>query len=426
MQKGPYFNPVQYISPLPEGYMQASSNIANTLGKAAQGLGQTIASSIEQYTKNKEEGQFLDEKFQMTTGNLEKYKTDPNFAQDPRAKKLAEGVGKFSAMSNPQKKSFLNNADFAVSQFERETAIRDKKAQDQRQYELDAQAALINAATFRSNEALTAARIKEMEQTFAPSGNMVTLPDGTVVPMVSTGKGQFQVVSKPTANKPQSPGGQLLADLADRKAAGDTAGAAVLQKQVDLLGVKPVTPLNEGQAKSLTFYNQARQNREMIEKSTYKPASITSRLPMLESMKSDERKGWEAAANNWIEATLRDKSGSGLKESEYDEARAQYFELAGDGKDVIEQKRQRRLGAEASLKAKIGPDATHYINESKIPEEQLNNIPEDQQTKTPKASQKLRKFESMADAEAARANGFIGVAEIFDPATGKYRKSLIN
>jgi len=426
MQKGPYFNPVQYISPLPEGYMQASTNIANTLGKAAQGIGQTIASSIEQYTKNKEESQFLDEKFQMTTGNLEKYKTDPKFAEDPRAKKLAEGVGKFAAMSNSQKKSFLNNADFAVSQFDREAAIDYKKLQDQREYELAAQKALIDAATFRSNEELNAARIADLRRGFEPTAKTVTLPDGTVVPLVSTGKDQFQVVSKPTANKPQSPVGQLLADLADREAAGDTVGAAVLKKQVEQLGVKPVTPLNEGQAKSLTFYNQARQNREMIETSTYKPANITSRFPMLESMKSDERKGWEAAANNWIEATLRDKSGSGLKESEYEEARAQYFELAGDGKDVIEQKRQRRLGAEASLRAKIGPDANHYINESKIPEEQLNNIPEKEQNKTPKAPQNLRKFESMADAEAARASGFTGVAEIFDPATGKYPRYFID
>ena len=52
MQKGPYFQPVQYISPLPEGYLQASSNIANTLGKAVQGFGENIASGIEKYTKN--------------------------------------------------------------------------------------------------------------------------------------------------------------------------------------------------------------------------------------------------------------------------------------------------------------------------------------------------------------------------------------
>ena len=60
MQKGPYFNPVQYISPLPEGYLQASSNIANTLGKAVQGFGENIASGIEKYTKNKEESALLD------------------------------------------------------------------------------------------------------------------------------------------------------------------------------------------------------------------------------------------------------------------------------------------------------------------------------------------------------------------------------
>jgi len=252
MQKGPYFQPVQYISPLPEGYLRASENIANTMGKAAQGLGQSIASSIEQYTKNKEEGQFLDEKFQMTTGNLEKYKTDPKYAEDPRAKKLAEGVGKFSAMSNSQKKSFLNNADFAVSQFDREAAIDYKKLQDQRQYELDAQKALIDAATFRSNEAVNAAKIEEMRQTFSPSGRTVTLEDGTVVPLVSIGKNQFQVVSKSAAPKPQSPAAQLLADLTDAKNRNDPVATKYLQNQVDALenkakgtGASELTPADQ-------------------------------------------------------------------------------------------------------------------------------------------------------------------------------------
>jgi len=128
MQKGPYFNPVQYISPLPEGYMQASTNIANTLGKAAQGIGQNIASSIEQYTKNKEEGQFLDGRFELRAGDLNKYKDDPKLAADPRTQKLLDGVAKYPSMSNTQKKAFLYNADYMVSQFEKEAAIDYKKS----------------------------------------------------------------------------------------------------------------------------------------------------------------------------------------------------------------------------------------------------------------------------------------------------------
>ena len=399
--------------------MQASTNIANTLGKAAQGLGQTIASSIEQYTKNKEEGQFLDEKFQMTTGNLEKYKTDPNFAQDPRAKKLAEGVGKFSAMSNPQKKSFLNNADFAVSQFERETAIRDKKAQDQRQYELDAQAALINAATFRSNEALTAARIKEMEQTFAPSGNMVTLPDGTVVPMVSTGKGQFQVVSKPTASGPESPGGKELADYQAAVARGDTAGAEFLLAKMN--ASKKEAPKLEVSDK--TFMSNATEYMQQLtdlENTVKTYGNVEVNIPAVSSEKSTEASAKLQQLPYKMAITYAKIVDPSSVAREGEVAAAQKY-LIPAGLTVSD---KVTLAAIKNQREEIKRRITQFnkLNAEKLGSNKIV-IPEDE---TPKASQKLTKFESMADAEAARANGFIGVAEIFDPATGKYPKYLIN
>lgn len=420
MQKGPYFNPVQYISPLPEGYLQASSNIANTMGKAAQGLGQTIASSIEQYTKNKEEGQFLDEKFQMTTGNLEKYKTDPNFAQDPRAKKLAEGVGKFSAMSNPQKKSFLNNADFAVSQFDRETAIRDKKAQDQRQYELDAQAALINAARFRSDEALTAARIAEMRQSFDPSVKTVTLPDGTVVPLISVSKGNYTLAPKPAAvSGPESPGGKELSDYHAAVARGDTPGAEFLLAKMN--ASKKEAPKLEVSDK--TFMSNATEYMQQLtdlENTVKTYGNVEVNIPAVSSEKSIEASAKLQQLPYKMAITYAKIVDPSSVAREGEVAAAQKY-LIPAGLTVSD---KVTLAAIKNQREEIKRRITQFnkLNAEKLGSNKIV-IPEDE---TPKASQKLTKFESMADAEAARASGFIGVAEIFDSATGKYPRYLIN
>lgn len=399
--------------------MQASTNIANTLGKAAQGLGQTIASSIEQYTKNKEEGQFLDEKFQMTTGNLEKYKTDPNFAQDPRAKKLAEGVGKFSAMSNPQKKSFLNNADFAVSQFERETAIRDKKAQDQRQYELDAQAALINAARFRSDEALTAARIAEMRQSFDPSVKTVTLPDGTVVPLISVSKGNYTLAPKPTASGPESPGGKELADYQAAVARGDTAGAEFLLAKMN--ASKKEAPKLEVSDK--TFMSNATEYMQQLtdlENTVKAYGNVEVNIPAVSSEKSTAASAKLQQLPYKMAITYSKIVDPSSVAREGEVAAAQKY-LIPTGLTVSN---DVTLAAIKNQREEIKRRITQF---NELNAEKLGNnkivIPKDE---TSKAPQGLTKFESMADAEAARANGFIGVAEIFDPATGKYRKSLIN
>jgi hypothetical protein len=419
MQKGPYFNPVQYISPLPEGYMQASTNIANTLGKAAQGLGQTIASSIEQYTKNKEEGQFLDEKFQMTTGNLEKYKTDPKFAEDPRAKKLAEGVGKFSAMSNSQKKSFLNNADFAVSQFDREAAIDYAKAQAQRQYELDAQKALIDAATFRSNEAVNAARIEDLRRGFEPTAKTVTLPDGTVVPLVSTGKNQFQVVSKPAASGPESPGGKELADYQAAVARGDTAGAEFLLARMN--AAKKETPKLEVSDKTFmsnaTEYMQQLTDLENIVK-TY--GNVEVNIPAVSSEKSTAASAKLQQLPYKMAITYSKIVDPSSVAREGEVAAAQKYLIPAGltvSNDVT-------LAAIKNQREEIKRRITQFneLNAEKLGSNKIV-IPKDE---TSKAAQGPTKFESMADAEAARASGFTGVAEIFDPVTGKYRKALIN
>lgn len=65
----------------------------------------------------------------------------------------------------------------------------------------------------------------------------------------------------------------------------------------------------------------------------------------------------EQAQRNFINATLRRESGAAIADSEFENARIQYFPQRGDTKDVLEQKRQNRLDVLASLNAEGAPAA---------------------------------------------------------------------
>ena len=419
MQKGPYFNPVQYISPLPEGYMQASTNIANTLGKAAQGIGQNIASSIEQYTKNKEEGQFLDGRFELRAGDLNKYKDDPKLASDPRTQKLLEGVAKYPSMSNTQKKAFLYNADYMVSQFEKEAAIDYKKAQDQRQYELDAQKALIDAATFRSNEAVNAEKIAELRRGFDPSVKTVTLPDKTVVPLISVSKGNYTLAPKPTASGPESPGGKELADYQAAVARGDTAGAGFLLAKMNA-SKKEVPKLEVSDKTFMSNATEYMQQLTDLENTVKAYGNVEVNIPAVSSEKSTAASAKLQQLPYKMAITYSKIVDPSSVAREGEVAAAQKY-LIPTGLTVSN---DVTLAAIKNQREEIKRRITQFneLNAEKLGSNKIV-IPKDETSKSPQGP---TKFESMADAEAARASGLTGVVEILDPVTGKYRKALLN
>jgi len=120
MQKGPYFNPVQYISPLPEGYLQASSNIANTLGKAVQGFGENIASGIEKYTKNKEESALLDSQAPILLADLKKRAEASKNTEDiARFQKMGDQLSKMPGQSVAQKRATVSGLSTELSLYDK-------------------------------------------------------------------------------------------------------------------------------------------------------------------------------------------------------------------------------------------------------------------------------------------------------------------
>ena len=89
--------------------MQASTNIANTLGKAVQGFGENIASGIEKYTKNKEESALLDNQAPILLRDLQqRAKTAKNPDDIAYFTTLGDKLAKMPGQSVAQKRAIVS------------------------------------------------------------------------------------------------------------------------------------------------------------------------------------------------------------------------------------------------------------------------------------------------------------------------------
>ncbi len=72
---------------------------------------------------------------------------------------------------------------------------------------------------------------------------------------------------------------------------------------------------------------------------------------------SDEQQKVDQAQRDFVNAALRNESGAAISQSEFENARKQYFPQPGDSKAVIEQKRKNRELEIKGLKELAGPNA---------------------------------------------------------------------
>lgn len=419
--RSPYYGNVAAISPLPSGYMETATNIGRAYGNAISSVGDSIAGAIEKYRQNKEERDFLDEKFAMASSVIDKFKNIPELEKDPRIGKLIDGVGKFSSMSNTQKKAFLNNAEFAVAQFEKEEQKTYQRDQDALRNTLERQRALFEAARLQNENArtqndtlMTNARIKEMQETFKPSGTMVTMPDGTKVPVVTTSKNSAQPVMPRPGAGPESPVGKLLADRDARAAAGDKQGAAIIQAAID----------NETGGKA---------GKLEISEKTF----MANAKEYLEQLK--ELEGTVKSYGNFELATPGATKGAIEASAKLDQLP---YKMAITYAKIVDPQSVAREGEVAAAQKYVipmglmtGNDKTLAAIKNQREEitrriEQFNEINSEKlkgkPVPTAEQPQGTPQFKSIAEAEAARAKGFKGVVEIYDPATNRYRRARID
>jgi hypothetical protein len=76
---------------------------------------------------------------------------------------------------------------------------------------------------------------------------------------------------------------------------------------------------------------------------------------LFESFKSQEMKGYEQAKRQFVQAVLRKESGATITPDEMDMNEKKYFPQAGDGPEVLAQKKQAREQAVAALEGEGSP-----------------------------------------------------------------------
>jgi hypothetical protein len=163
MKKGPYFQPVQYISPLPEGYMQAAASIGQSYGRAIESIGDNISGAIKKYQKDKEESEFLTGQAESLTPLLQSFGKDIKDQKSQVAfDEITKKLGNFAGQSLSQKRATLASAGTFVSSFDRARQNENARTQSQMlQQQLEAMnrqtrnedaysAALSNVQNFRN------------------------------------------------------------------------------------------------------------------------------------------------------------------------------------------------------------------------------------------------------------------------------------
>lgn len=138
--------------------------------------------------------------------------------------------------------------------------------------------------------------------------------------------------------------------------------------------------LTEFQGKSTGFAVRAKEAHDILGAIDYSPAAVATKQS-LEGMRgiggplgvmanvamSPQAQQADQAQRNFVNAVLRQESGAAISESEFQNARKQYFPQPGDSAQVIEQKRKNRESAIKSLEVSAGPGMRKVQSQSTAP-----------------------------------------------------------
>ena len=398
MQKGPYFQPVQYISPVPEGYAQAGANIGRSIGGGLAALGAGVSEGIDKYYKSEEERQALG-------GTISRYfKSDPKLAEtvDPKLLEkyksgkatLADHKALFADISTEQmlkqKKLQAENARLANERSQAELGYLKSKENNNKilreamamntdtDGNLDLSSALQTYSELGGNIADNdiIAGLKNVQNlTFGePKIKTLTGESGQSVDVLQAGPGSATVIQreKPAATPmPQSELGKKQFDRDQALRSGNTKDAEDIQSEINAYVKKEAEgngakPLTADQSNALNFSLRLIQNEDFINKNNYDATAFWNEEYKPERFESQDKKAYDAAKNNWIAAALRKESGAAIGPDEYNKYDKQYFPQGGDEKDVIAQKKLMRNQLMQGMTAGIGPSAADYLSRLQV------------------------------------------------------------
>jgi hypothetical protein len=110
-------------SAVPSGYIEAYAQAGRNIGQGVQAIGNAIGESLQRYGQNKAENEFVQARYEQLRPYIDVVARTGNVMDErsPESKLLAD-VGKFSAMSLPQKKAALMNAEFFLDRADKQRA----------------------------------------------------------------------------------------------------------------------------------------------------------------------------------------------------------------------------------------------------------------------------------------------------------------
>lgn len=115
---------------------------------------------------------------------------------------------------------------------------------------------------------------------------------------------------------------------------------------------KTQAPPTADQSKAALFAQRAIDSSPTIEKFAQEFSKVSSAAGKVlpEMLKGEDRKLFDQASRDFINAVLRRESGAAISQSEFDSANLQYLPQPGDSKAVLAQKKRNRETVAAGLK----------------------------------------------------------------------------
>jgi hypothetical protein len=327
MQKGPYFNNVQYISPLPEGYMQAASNIGRSYADAFRSVGQDIGAGIKQYQKNEEERSALGSTITQYIQNdpkaaeaidpkvLEKFSTGKATLKDHKdifasigTNALIRDKQQRDAMQKQQSDLMTQNIVAAQAVNAENTRLRTEREQFNQIIAANtvpgengtntvnwtAVGSQLSAGGFNPySDAAVKAKENQQKLDFSgPSATTVALGGGNQAAIVTAAPGQTSVINMPApkaeVRTSESPIGKLWSDYYAAKSPEEQNSIAKqIENEAKTSAVNSQgKALTEGQANALTYSLRMKMNEGTLADVDYNPPTFSTARSRLTSGRS--------------------------------------------------------------------------------------------------------------------------------------------
>jgi hypothetical protein len=245
-------------------------------------------------------------------------------------------------------------ADQTVGEFNRQKAM----AMADKQYQRDEEAYDPNSTASQSFRRIVEGTLPKIVQAYGKDWNKVSAAD------------KENILNY----------GRMQSDNELKNARLDIARQNQQAKQMQEKDIKTA------QASAIGFGKRVEQSEEVFDKLVndgYDRSSIMAGIgsSLFNPLKSSEAQQQAQAERNFVNAVLRRESGSAIAPSEFASAEAQYFPRAGDGEEVIAQKKANRQQVLASLKAEAGEKNWNKVE--RVPTATEDNTLKKQKSSTP-------------------------------------------